>query len=101
MSVARGALGQPIIVTELKQTCNSCPSQWEGRLADGGYIYVRYRGGVLRIGTGSSDADAVAAAMDMDGHRSVVCAQLGDSLDGTLSYQRLRLLCRELIDWPY
>lgn len=34
-------------VIELAKTCDACPSQWEGRLADGRGIYIRFRWGTL------------------------------------------------------
>lgn len=37
-------------LVELEMTCSACPSQWEGRLVDGRYVYVRCRWGVLQVG---------------------------------------------------
>lgn len=37
-------------VVEVEQTCTACPSQFEGRLANGAYFYARYRGARVRIG---------------------------------------------------
>jgi hypothetical protein len=34
-------------LTELTKTCGACPSQWSGKLAVGGDLYVRYRWGWL------------------------------------------------------
>lgn len=36
-------------VISLEQTCGACPSQWEGRLADGRGIYIRFRHGRLTL----------------------------------------------------
>jgi hypothetical protein len=35
------------VVKRLEQTCNACPSQWEGETEGGLGIYIRYRWGVL------------------------------------------------------
>ena len=48
-----------ITVADLKQTCESCPSQWEGRTDDGQFIYIRYRWGSLEYGIGESLRKAV------------------------------------------
>lgn len=34
-------------VAYLEQTCTACPSQWEGKMEDGRYVYIRYRWGAL------------------------------------------------------
>lgn len=46
-------------VATLQKTCESHPAQWEGRLADGRFIYVKFRWGHLRIGIGETPAAAV------------------------------------------
>ena len=43
----------------LDQTCNACPSQWEGILEDGRFVYARYRWGNLGVYTGSSIDNAI------------------------------------------
>ena len=53
-----------IVVTELRKTCDACPSQWEGRTADGRHIYIRYRFGDLSFGTGESFESAVRDSMN-------------------------------------
>lgn len=44
---------------ELDMTCGACPSQWEGKLEDGRFIYVRYRHSYLTVGLGESPDSAV------------------------------------------
>lgn len=61
-------------VVDLRQTCYACPSQWEGRLADGREVYVRYRHGVLR--------------MDIDG-RTAYRLEHGDGLDGFMTTEEM------------
>lgn len=67
-------------IAEIRQTCCGCPSQWEGRLADGRAFYVRYRWGYLSIRTseGSVD-DAVRSEEEAYGE------QIGKPLDGMIT----------------
>ncbi|WP_028058300.1 hypothetical protein [Candidatus Solirubrobacter pratensis] len=46
-------------ITDLEQTCWACPSQWEGKLADGRHVYIRYRWGFLRVTVGATMNDAI------------------------------------------
>lgn len=43
-----------MFLEQLRQTSLECPAEWEGRLADGLCVYVRYRSGVLRMGYGQT-----------------------------------------------
>jgi hypothetical protein len=36
-------------LVELRQTCHSCPSQWEGKTKDGRTFYARYRHSCWRV----------------------------------------------------
>jgi hypothetical protein len=61
---ARAERNRPVadeatVITEIIQTCGACPAQWEGKTADGRYVYIRYRHGVGRIGFGATLDDAV------------------------------------------
>ena len=44
---------------ELTQTCEACPSQWDGRLEDGRTVYIRYRHQTLSVEVGPTDASYV------------------------------------------
>lgn len=80
-------------VTELTRTCVACPSQWEGRLDDGRWVYVRYRFGMLRVGVGATVDAAVDATMGFAGTKnpgeSLVAERVGDEYDGTLRDREL------------
>ena len=39
-------------IETIKNTCESCPAQWEGIDAEGRPVYVRYRWGYLAISVG-------------------------------------------------
>ena len=41
-----------MFLEELRKTSIACPSQWEGRLADGMSVYISYRSGKLLMGYG-------------------------------------------------
>lgn len=82
-----------LTVVKIKQTCSACPSQWEGRLDDGRYIYVRYRWGGLGVGVGASLEDAVKDDFFYE------C--IGDGMDGFLTYDELRTNTKNEISWPF
>ncbi|HEX8620881.1 MAG TPA: hypothetical protein VF718_02850 [Allosphingosinicella sp.] len=50
---------------ELRRTSIACPSQWEGRLADGRSLYVRFRHDELSVHVGpiNGSVDAAVAAL--------------------------------------
>jgi hypothetical protein len=72
-------LGPP--VTEIKMTCGACPAQWEARLADGQFVYVRFRHGRLSIGFSKSD---IWDAVDRD---RVIWSEDGDR--GTMDFDEM------------
>lgn len=81
-------------VVAIVRTCPACPSQWEGRTADGRAVYVRYRWGTLRVGFGATIAAAVAADAPL-----TFSVELGGPLDGRLSYAEL-VAAVPFVDWP-
>ena len=44
-----------LVVDRLSRTCYACPSQWEGTLANGQSIYIRYRHGHFSISVNNID----------------------------------------------
>jgi hypothetical protein len=89
-----------IVVSELVQTCTSCPSQWQGRTNTGGHIYVRFRHGELRIGVGASLDAAIEQAMAMTAAGPLLALDLDKIDDGYLEYGDLVSLTSGRIDWP-
>jgi len=70
-------------IAALEQTCDACPSQWEGTLEDGTAFYVRYRGARLRIGFG----ETVGAAIDqMDAYTRILS---NEPLDGYIRWNEV------------
>ena len=53
-------------IIDLVQTCLSAPSQWEGVLSDGRWLYVRYRHGDLSMGVGATLDEALASSASLD-----------------------------------
>lgn len=53
-------------IVDLIQSCERSPSQWEGALSNGGWLYVRYRHRQLSIGVGASLDQAIRAAEVQD-----------------------------------
>lgn len=82
----RAALGDLLRGASVEQTCGACPAQWEGTLADGRLVYVRYRHGWLAVGLGDTLEEAVERAMD---DRVEFLAQLGDENDGWLTWDEV------------
>ena len=79
-------------VQELKQTCYACPSQWEGKLSSGQYIYIRYRWGVLRVGIGYSAEESFNC--------DYLVIPFGQSLDSTMSTEEMQnILSQHNIDF--
>ena len=56
-------------IKTIRQTCFACPSQWEGKTTDDHDIYIRYRGGYLRL--------------DIDG-KTAWGGEVGDEIDGCI-----------------
>jgi hypothetical protein len=73
----------------LYQTCDVCPSQWEGRTPDDRPIYIRYRWGVLEIGIGKPGQD-ISAAVEKAMTNPDVCETLGGGFDGEISFSKVK-----------
>lgn len=87
--------GLPTVVS-LTQTCSACPSQWEGQLNDGRWLYARYRWGHLSVGLGGSLDEAVGAR----GPEALYEASCGDGLDGCMDTGELRRHLLGLLHLP-
>jgi hypothetical protein len=81
-----------IHIARIRKTCDACPAQWEGVAADGAKVYVRYRWGGLSVGVG-------VEPLGKD-YGNVFSEQIGDSLDGDLSFDDLKAATAGWIEWP-
>ena len=57
-----------IQVKTLTQTCNACPSQWEGELTNGEELYIRYRGSYLSIRVNNKEIWGNFIGNSLDGY---------------------------------
>ena len=78
-------------ITELRMTCGACPSQWEGRTADGRHVYIRFRWGELTAGISDSLDEAI-------GH-DVYAENLSDAFDGTMSTEEMQRNLRDVFEF--
>ena len=81
-----------IVIKSLKQTCKACPSQWEGKTADGRFIYIRYRYGFLTVHVGDTPQESYISDR-------VFGSSLGDRLDGILSLNELKRATLSVLQW--
>jgi hypothetical protein len=88
--------GAPVVIS-LKKTCPACPSQWEGKLDDGRVVYARYRWGGLSVGVGEELEDAVDNGMS---EGALFSENVGDGLDGFMSFEELRAQLSGLLEFP-
>jgi len=85
-----------IKVKEIIQTCPACPSQWEGVTDDGRPIYIRYRWGSLSVSIGEKGGDVTSAVRG----EVILGKELGEGLDGSLEYSKLREVVKNVIELP-
>jgi len=81
------------IITELKMTCEASPTQWECKLENGQFAYIRYRHGKLSWGIGDTLEDAVTVSFDNE--------RDGKSHwnDGSISYRRMANALEDIFDF--
>lgn len=94
-----------IQITKMVPTCFGCPSQWDGWDDEGAYYYFRYRWGYLRIDKAPKQEEwvsglAVAYGADPGPTTTIYGEQLGDGLDGILSYSDLQEHVRDIMCLP-
>ena len=53
-------------IVDLVQTSPRAPSQWEGVLSDGRWLYVRHQRGELSMGVGATLDEALASSASLD-----------------------------------
>jgi len=83
-------------VVSLTQTTTACPTQWEGRLADGRSVYIRFRWGVLTVSVGSDPDWAIENAINRPLFRKFVGGYFGE----LLPEHKLRETLRGILDLP-
>lgn len=81
-----------IKISEIVQTCEACPSQWEGTLEDGRAIYIRYRWGGLSVRLSETPTDEI---MDAVKGEEIFGEDIGEPLDGTIELTRVYEILQE------
>ena len=88
---------EKIIVTIAHYECCMCPTIITGTTDDGTTVYVRYRWGRLSVRVDTRDPVPQGGAAGV----WIIENQLvPEGLDGCLSYDELRELTADLIEWP-
>ena len=85
-----------MVVTELKKTCESCPTQWEGKLVNGRMVYIRYRFGYLSIRISKEQTKNIIDAVK---GKEVFGVYFGSGFDGTMTFETLKVLTKGIIDF--
>ncbi len=93
----RKQVTRPILVKTVAQTCNWCPSQWEGRTVDRRPIYARYRYGCLCVHVGRIGGTIRNV---IKSGKELVRESIGDRWDGVMTYAELKRHTRGVIEWP-
>lgn len=79
--------------TSLEITCSACPSQWDGVLANGKRIYIRYRFGILTAETYESNIfdRSLLLAKDLNDKWGGVLSteEMISHLEGTVDFSQL------------
>jgi len=75
-------------IIKLWKTCFACPAQWEGKLDNGQYVYIRYRWGIFRVGIADCINDAI--------NNSVCIEEIGSQLDGFMETKQMLKLVRKI-----
>ena len=76
-----------ITVTKLTQTCEACPSQWEGYTDDDRAVYIRYRWGYLSVSVSEpGDLDVMHAVSGTE----VFGRDIGGGLSGSMDFDGLK-----------
>lgn len=76
-----------IKIKKIINTCQGCPSQWEGTTVDNRNIYIRYRWGHLSICLRPSGEE-------------ILDLSYGDNWDGIMTYNALKELTEGILELP-
>jgi len=87
-----------IKVVKLKNTCEVCPSQWEGVTDNNEPIYIRFRWNILsvRIGKKGVDIEDAVRGQIIFSKDSVTY----NEYQGYMNYMQLRYLTRKILTLP-
>jgi hypothetical protein len=83
-------------LASVTQTCEGCPSQWEGRLEDGRCFYIRYRWGHLQVWISKNASYAVKDALDGE---QIYSEQHGPDMDGVMQWPSVENYLSNVFDF--
>ena len=78
-------------IIELTKTCFACPSQWEAKLEDGRWAYLRFRFGNFTMSVGETPKDAVSGEL-------VIELDQGHPMDGVMTDSEMMSI---LVEWGW
>ncbi len=76
-----------VTITRLVQTCEACPSQWDGWDAEGNYYYFRYRHGHFCVRGPVSGSGLLSGPVFMESTPA-----LSGGGDGFMTFEELRVV---------
>jgi len=85
-------------LVKLEKTCLACPSQWEGQINDGRWIYIRYRWGDLIILLSKKNI-SIKHINFFDTSETIFTWKSGELFDGVMSIERLIYLTSKILDF--
>lgn len=71
---------------KLTQTCEACPSQWEGYTEENEPVYIRFRWGYLSVRIGKVGQDIRGAVSG----KEIFGKNISGGYDGVLSFEELK-----------
>lgn len=78
-------------IIELTKTCFACPSQWDAKLEDGRWAYIRFRHGHFTARVGETSDTAVSGEL-------IIELDQGHPLDGVMSDSEMMSI---LVEWGW
>lgn len=86
-----------VIIKKIHYSGGACPYQLEGETEDGKWIYIRYRGGMLRYVVAENDISWMKSRKDSWYDFS---KNIGDELDGYAEHDKIYPHLKEHIQFP-
>ena len=74
-----------LVISDIRQTCTACPSQWEAVTTNNRPVYIRYRHGYLSVQIGFAGGD-MKTALDSE---EWFGKQLFDEDDGWIEFDEV------------
>lgn len=82
-------------IKTIEQTCDFCPSQWEGYTTDNTPFYIRYRWGYLSVRLGKE----LGCIDDAINGEEVFGEQLDDEWNGVMSTEEMLVTIQDVLHY--